>query len=984
LGLNLITGPANAGKVALLLRRYLDVLPQEPYLIVPNRSDVEERERELLALQPALLAGWIGTFDDLFKRIARGVQDTRRVASDAQRALIVRRALAGRSLNGLGRSARFGGFADALLSTLGELESGLLDPGDLDGELASLYAGYRAELDRLELWDADLLRRHAAERVANELDAWHGEPVFAYGFEDLTGAEWALLQALAGRSEVTVSIPYEAGRTVFTSLTRTIEDLASLADGRIEELPPAFDHVAEPALAHLERALFGTVNGPLRGEAAAPPPIDGALRFFESAGKRGALELVGEELLALLRSGVAPEEIGVVCPSLERWQAPLETAFGTLGVPYALETYARLDKIPYGQALLSLLRFAWLGGDRADLYSFLRSPYSGLTRQNVDFLEGRLRGRAVESSDRVEEETIRLRDGQPLPVLEALRSAATPLEAVAGLATSMLRAAYGLEKPPAGEVSRQDIRAHDAVMRLLGELRGWTELDGTLAPEEIVAAIERGEVRRSSTREAGRVAVVDLLRARTRRFDFVFLLGLEEGSLPRRGHESPFLADDARRDLDGRSGARLARPDQVARDRYLFYTACTRATRRVYLVREAATDEGSPREASPFWDEVQSLFPNDDVARWTRRRPLSNLAWTLEEAPTERERLRAVALRAADDAPTAEAIAAANGWDRRLARALRAFERRTRIRHPQVLEQLRARTTFGVTELERFADCSSIWFVERLIDPKSIDAKVDARLRGSIAHQVLFRFFSGLPKELGADRVEAERIEEALVFLRRCLDDAVQGVRIELTDLQERELRHGLWRDLEAFVREEGEAELQFLPRRFEVLFGSERSAPELQRGLTLDPGLRLSGKIDRIDVDPFSARGIVQDYKAGKHAHSAQQIETEKRLQIPLYMLVLRDLIGIEPLGGLYRPLSGERKARGLLREEAREDGLPGFAKNDYLGEEQFWQRVEGARELAVAIVNRIHDGDVTHDPKGGDCPTWCELAPMCRVKRA
>ena len=41
LGLNLITGPANAGKVALLLRRYLEALSQEPYLIVPNRSDVE-------------------------------------------------------------------------------------------------------------------------------------------------------------------------------------------------------------------------------------------------------------------------------------------------------------------------------------------------------------------------------------------------------------------------------------------------------------------------------------------------------------------------------------------------------------------------------------------------------------------------------------------------------------------------------------------------------------------------------------------------------------------------------------------------------------------------------------------------------------------------------------------------------------------------------------------------------------------------------
>ena len=189
---------------------------------MPNRSDVEARERELLEVQPALLGGSIVTFDDLFVRIARGGGgETRPVATEAQRALIVRRALAGHSLNGLGPSARFGGFADALLSTVGELESGLLDPNDLDGELAALYAAYRAELDRLGLWDRDLLRRHAANRVLSELDAWAGEPVFAYGFEDLTGAEWALLEALAGRGEVTVSMPYEPGRAAFASLRRT-------------------------------------------------------------------------------------------------------------------------------------------------------------------------------------------------------------------------------------------------------------------------------------------------------------------------------------------------------------------------------------------------------------------------------------------------------------------------------------------------------------------------------------------------------------------------------------------------------------------------------------------------------------------------------------------------------------------------------------------------------------------------------------------
>jgi ATP-dependent helicase/DNAse subunit B len=979
LGLTLITGPANAGKVALLLRRYLDALPREPYLIVPNRPDVDRAERDLIELQPALLGGTVGTFDDLFQTIAREGGSPRRLVPDAQRSLLARRAVsvARAGMNGFGRSARFAGFADSLLACIAELESGLLDPADVEGDLASLYAAYRAELDRLELWDRDLMRRAAAERLASDLDAWHGQPVFAYGFEDLTGAEWALLQALAGRADVTVSIPYEPGRPAFASLSRTIDDLSRLADGRIEQLPPRFADVAEPAIAHLERALFDDVQ-------LEAPPIDGAIRFFEGAGARGALELVAEELLELIRGGTAPEQIGVVCPSIERWQAPLETAFATLGIPYAIESRLRLDRTPFGQALVSLLRFAWLGGGRRDLYAFLRSPYSGFSRTNVDFLEGRLRGRAVETAERVEEETIRLRDGQAIAPLEAVRNAPTTLDAVQSLAASMLRFAYGLDAPPVGETSRQDLRAYDAVMRLGAELRGWTELGEPLTPEDVVTALERTEVRRSSAPEPGRVAVLDLMRSRTRRLEVVFVLGLEEGSLPRRVQESPFLGDDVRRELDARRNARLAPRDQVARDRYLFYTVSARATHRLYLVREAATDDGNPREPSPFWDEVRRVFPDEDVRRWTRRRSLSQLTWPLEAAPTTRERLRATATLAADDAELARSVAAANEWERQIQRALTAFTRQTRLTHPQVIEELRRRATYGVTELERFADCSSMWFVERVIDPRAIDAELDARLRGGVAHQVLYRFYSGLPKELGVDRIDADGVDEALPFLRRCLEDALRGVRMELTPLQRRELEHGLWRDLEAFVRADAEAEAPLVPRRFEVSFGSERSAPELQRGLELADGVALSGKIDRIDVDPFSARGIVQDYKSGKTGHSAAQIHSELRLQIPLYMLVLRDLVGIEPLGGLYRPLSGERKARGLLRADAKDDGIPGFVKNDYLDEDGFWEQVEHARGVAVELVTRIRGGDVTHDPRGGSCPTWCDLWTMCRVRRA
>jgi len=966
--LRLVVGPANAGKVALLLERYLQELGRSPVLVVPTRPDVERVERDLLARVPAILGGSIGTFDDLFERVAATDPERRPVVTDAQRLLLAGRAVVATTLESLGRSARSAGFADSLVTALGELESALLDPEAVDGDLGRLYGAYRSELERQGLWDRDLRRARAVARLQTDLEAWHGEPVFAYGFEDLTASEWGLLEALAARTEVTVSLPYEPGRTVFTSLQGTVEDLARLAGDSIQELEPRYEEFAPTALAYLERRVF-------EGPSAEPPALEGAIRFLEGSGIRGALELVGDAVLDLVRGGTRPHRIAVVCPSLERYRLPLETVFETFGIPYSFEALVPLARTRFGQALLALLRFAWLGGGREDMYSYLRSPYSGIPRREADFAEGRLRGNAITAPGRVEEQTAKLR-GAPLAALERLRGSDTPLAGVRELAAGMIESAYGLVNPPAAESPRHDLRCHETTVRVLDELEHWGELETGLTQEELVSALERAPVRLGGASDPERVAVLDLMRVRTRQFDAVFVVGLEEGRLPRRAGSSPFLEDETR----SRLGARLTRPDQVSRDRYLFYTACTRAASRLTLVREAATEDGSPREASPFYDEVRTLFAPEDVARWTTRRPLSALTWPLEDAPSERERLRALAALRSSDAASAAALARANGWERRLERAGHAFSRPTRLRSPLVLEQLQGRRTFGATELERFADCSSAWFVDRLLDPRKIDAEVDPKLRGIVAHQALYKFFTGLPKELGTERIAPDRVEDGVRLMRRCLDEALAGVRLEMSDLQRRELDQSLWRDLEAVVRLEAESELQLEPRRFEVLFGSERSAPELQRGLDLGDDLALSGKIDRIDVDPFSARAIVVDYKSGKSAHSAAQIEQELRLQIPLYMLVLRDLVGMEPLGGVYRPLGGERRMRGLLRKDAE---LPGFVRADILDDDDFWARVERAREAARGFAERIRAGDVQHDPRGGDCPPWCDLWPMCRVSR-
>src|SRR3954454_13199747 len=251
--LSLVVGPANAGKVALLLERFSAAVDRDPYLIVPHRSDVERAERDLVARFGGLVGGSIGTFDDLFGRIARRA-GARPVMTEMQQTLLLRRATSQAALNGLSSSARSQGFVDALRDAVRELGAALVSPDELDGDLGRLYAAYRAELDRLALWDRDLLRAHAVQRLEGGCEPWQGQPVFAYGFEDLTAAEWRLVQALAGRAEVTVSLPYEPGRPAFAALRDTADGLSALARGRIDELPPRYGEIAPPALAHLERS----------------------------------------------------------------------------------------------------------------------------------------------------------------------------------------------------------------------------------------------------------------------------------------------------------------------------------------------------------------------------------------------------------------------------------------------------------------------------------------------------------------------------------------------------------------------------------------------------------------------------------------------------------------------------------------------------------------------------------------------------------
>ena len=76
--------------------------------------------------------------------------------------------------------------------------------------------------------------------------------------------------------------------------------------------------------------------------------------------------------------------------------------------------------------------------------------------------------------------------------------------------------------------------------------------------------------------------------------------------------------------------------------------------------------------------------------------------------------------------------------------------------------------------------------------------------------------------------------------------------------------------------------------------------------------------------------------------------------------MLVLREQLGLEPVGGVYVPVGGGRRPRGMLRSGP--DGVAGFSARDYLEPDEFDEAIGTARRTAVGLVERIRAGDVRH----------------------
>ncbi|HZC14609.1 MAG TPA: PD-(D/E)XK nuclease family protein, partial [Thermoleophilaceae bacterium] len=441
---------------------------------------------------------------------------------------------------------------------------------------------------------------------------------------------------------------------------------------------------------------------------------------------------------------------------------------------------------------------------------------------------------------------------------------------------------------------------------------------------------------------------------RARRFEAVFVCGLQEGEFPRGTASEPFLADEDRRAIASATGLVLpVREDALERERYLFYVCASRAERLLVLSSRSSDEEGNPQAESFFVEDARELLAVPE----TRTRSLSEVTWSADSAPTAAE------------------------WDRALAAA--GPRREERVAGPlscgALLAELAARDAVSAGALERFADCPVKWLVEDVLRPDALEPDPEAMVRGSYAHDVLEATYRRIREESGERRVTPANLIRAERILLEELRAQRADFRISPKETRVMAAARRLEFDLLRHLRAEARSDSRFEPEYLELEFGFGNGHEPVE----IAAGLRVRGRIDRVDTHEGLA--LVIDYKSGKRVdrYKVASWEKENRFQAALYMLVVERLLELRAAGGVYVALGGEDpRPRGMVAAEVDALGS-GWVADDRLEPDDFRERLGWALGRIRQTDAEMRAGRLCPAPERCDWQGGCKYPSICRSEQ-
>lgn len=880
----------------------------------------------------------------------------------------------------LGKASRQPNFSEVMLALVQEFKSYEVTPQDIAkvaGELAGtelgakltdigeLYQDYQSAIEEAYT-DPDDTLTLLANKIG-EAELFRGASVWIDGFRWFNPREISVLKAmLSAGVPVTVTLTLadvdsparQEESDLFRRQFETRQTLMALAkecqtEYREKELANSYRNRENEVGAYIERDFF------LRGATAFNGNAAG-LRVIEASTHRREVTYVANEIRRLCREeGCRYRDIAVLTRG-EGYYDIISDVFDTYEIAYFAEQKRKAIHHPLAELIRASLE-AVRTWSYETIFRVLKTEFFPLTRDEIDRLENyvlafgirgsywtqaepwtmrkRLLLEEDELSEEAEEELSRINDSRMRAVLplkglaDSLKKAKTITQYMTAIYLYLEEldvpaklTAWADEETKAGNLTAaaEQMQIWKQVIVLLEQIAEVGK-DEPVRVRDMTALIDSAlEAMEFSLVPQGldHVAIGSMEQNNAENLPIVFLLGVEDGVLPRRGGKEGLLNDGERQTLY-EMGTILA-PGTAAdalEEEFLSYQLLTKAKRRTYISYALSDEEGKGLRPSPLvvrlcrMTKAQRIVyvppsvEEDDVCRLSHpRQAFGNLANVLcsrkdgEQLGKLWQRVYEWGRQSGDYRPMLKQA---------LSGLFHHNEADTLPRDMASQLYLKDTRLYGsVTRFERFRQCPFSHFAR-------YGLKLKEREIFRLKPPDLGQFFHAALKVFGQRTQSAEGwgkwTQEECASLAHSITTELAprlANEILLSNAQRRALLARLERTITKAAQRlcQFGQNSQFRPYAYEKSFGGgQDSLPALRWKLSDGTELAITGQIDRIDMMKKDGKQyfLVIDYKSGKVYLTMPEVYYGLRLQLLTYLMAIEEAkMGgkdIVPAGVLY-----------------------------------------------------------------------------------
>ena len=963
MALQFILGGSGSGKSEYVKKLAIDLATADRrnniLMIVPDQFTMQT-QWDMANSHPD---GGIINIDVLsFSRLPRKVfeevgQPKRMLLDDTGKCLLIKRGASKikDDLHVLSRGMENAGWAGEVKSVLSEFMQYNVSPEDLDGfiekcnsealklklaDLKLLYEVFLKECEdkyitREELLDMFIERLPLSKKMEKSV-------VIFDGFTGFTPIQIKAIVAVLNKAkDVYITFPFDNDLSVNPhKITENEDTLFNLTKRNMADISKEYDptgvnicenirltkdyrHENNAELAFLEKNLFRKENEKIKAT--------GAIKISRCADIDSECHILCEELLKEIREkNLRFRDVAVICADMTRYQKPLAKYLDRYQIPYYMDANRSIASNPLVKYILSITEILRNNFRQEDVLKFLRTGISPLEEDEIDELENYIYARGIkgiakwrenfvypsdeqklnkESLDKInsvrseffeifkditEEGTGKRKLSKWIKQIYAILESGKIYEKMSEMAAELKEQGLIGEAMEYEGVYNKVIELFDVLSDLMG--------DEDYSVKELSDILKVGfsEIRVGVLpQKVDSLLVGDMQRTRLKETKELFILGVNDGNIPKGASDGGLLSVPDKEELK-KAECRLA-PTSVELafiEQLYIYLNLTKPTDRLYLSYASVGGKGDSLIPSYLIEILKNMFEGLEVTDSMGKTPEIFLQDIKEEtgkllglyvtgiANNDQEE------KLFDNISIIKGSEGGEEWCQKIiSNAFRKYE-------AESLNEETAKKLYGdlltvsVSMLEQYAACRYAHFVAYGLGLKDREEYgLESVDMGNLSHDVLETVGQKLKSEnLDFSTADEEMMSNEIDMAIEHLSGEYGGdllVSDEKTKYYARQLQRIMKRTVKTlgFQLSKG----KYKPEMYETSFKKMYDLSD-----DSDKKVLLRGRIDRADVYDDEDKEYVKiiDYKSSSHKIDAKKLEEGLSLQLAIYMKNAIELI--------------------------------------------------------------------------------------------